>query len=361
MGDVREGRVGSVDRRKFIGAGLGLGAAAIGLAACGGESEAGGSTTGGGGGGASRSVVLAFGFTLPFATPIVVGANDACDLAGWRFTKLFAPTSEFTEVGQVDIVKQAINLKPDVILTGNWTKGDAGAIKEAVEAGIDVVIVNAYNFRDVLGDLGLAYVGPDEHASGVALGTKLLELMGDGAKDRALVAGNSAPGSATTETRIVGIKEAVATHNEENGTSYSVVSFDDRSGANPAESTNLYSAQISRLGDRLGAFGVVGGSSSLPPLLKACQANDVTAAATPIGSWDNDEVIVKALSDGEISFFMDQGNYYQGLYGGMDAWANLERSAAPLSLATETGPVDRGGLAQWTRFNDIIAGKAKGI
>jgi simple sugar transport system substrate-binding protein len=351
----------SVNRRRFIGVGVGFGAAALAIGACdsGDDSDAGS----GGGSGEERELVLAFGFTLPFATPIAVGAKDACDRAGWRFTKLFAPTSEFTEVGQVEIVQKAINSRPDVMLTGNWTKGDAGAIKDAVEEGIEVVIINAYNFDDVLGDLGLAYVGPDEHESGLALAAKLGELMGEAgvAQDGVVIAGNSAPGSATTETRIRGIKEGLAAWNDENDTAYSVVSFDDRSGASPAESTNLYSAQISRLGDKLAGFGVVGGSSSLPPLLKACQSHNVSTDKQPIGSWDNDEVIVKALSQGEISFFMDQGNYYQGFYGGLDSWAQLERDAPPLSLATEAGAVDKAGLANWKKFNEVIVSEAKAI
>ena len=309
-----------------------------------------------------RTVSLAFGFTLPFAVPIAVGAQDAADLMGWKFRKLWDATSEFTETGQVDIVRQAINTNTDVLLTGNWTRGDAGAIQEAVDAGIEVVVVNAFSFRDDLSANGIAYVGPDERASGAALATKLIELMGDAAAgDAAIVAGNSAPGSGVTETRIIGISEAVAAHNERTGASLEVIAFPDQSGANAAESVNLYSAQISRLGDRLGAFAVVGGSSSLPSLLAAADAAGLSAETTPIGCWDNDEVIVKALSDGKISFFMDQGNYYQGLLGVLNAWTKLDRSAPQLSIATETGPVEAAQLDQWRKFNEIIAERATAL
>jgi ABC-type sugar transport system substrate-binding protein len=310
---------------------------------------------------AKRTVALVFSTNIDWMLGVAVGAADAARMVGWRFERLIGSNPATDQTAYVTAILQAIQTHPDVILTADWSKGETGAVHQAQRNHIEVVIVNAEAFPADMAGLGVSFAGQDEVASGVTVGTRLLDLVTQkGKKSGVILAGNPFPGPGPIQSRVTGLSSAAAAYNKAHRTNFQVVQLNDQASASPAQAIALYKAELARLDSQLVAHAVPGGVQSLPPLLTALQESRVPTGSVPIGSWDNSQFILNALQSGQISFFEDQGFYYQGYFGVLLAWAARERITLPINVNTGGRLVDKSGLAQYMRQNSVILAAAKG-
>lgn len=359
--------VSSLDRRTFLKtsalavSGLALGSSLI--SACGtssvessGEASAAATTSG-----AKRKAVFASpAINYPFFAPYKVGLFDGCQQVGWEYVGV-ASEKEYSPQSLANSIKAGAEMDPVVLMTDAEDRGAYTALGEAQNMGVFVELVSANECPEVGAKMGLPWVCADQRASGVAEGTKLLELaMANGAKGGVVLVGTPFPTSQCQINRTQGVKDATETVNGEHGTSFSVVYFTDKSAEDPAQATSLYQAQFTRLGDKLVAISCPGGSTTVPPLVQALKQAGLVGKI-PVGSWDTDSVEVDAVDKGYITFFKDQGEYYQGYFGVLNAWAAVERKKEPLNLVTEGGFVTKENLAQFKESAALIDELAKGL
>ena len=101
----------------------------------------------------------------------------------------------------VQLIRTAISMEVDGLVIPNWVpEAEDPAIKDAIAAGIKVILMNAGG-ADKARELGaINYVGSDEYVAGVAGG----EYFGDAAKKNVLCI-NTLPGAANTEARCKGV------------------------------------------------------------------------------------------------------------------------------------------------------------
>ncbi|MES2144539.1 MAG: substrate-binding domain-containing protein, partial [Pseudomonadota bacterium] len=104
-----------------------------------------------------------------------------------------------------DIIRVAISQNPDGIAVPNWVyESQDPAIKEAIAAGIKVILFNAGTIEKA-NELGaINYVGSDEYIAGRAGGEQLVKL---GAKKGVCI--NTLPGTANIEARCKGMIDAM--------------------------------------------------------------------------------------------------------------------------------------------------------
>jgi len=105
----------------------------------------------------------------------------------------------------VQLIRTAISMEVDGLVIPNWVpEAEDPAIKDAIAAGITVILMNAGG-ADKATELGaINYVGSDEYVAGVAGG----EYFGKAGKKNVLCV-NTLPGAANTEARCKGVIEGV--------------------------------------------------------------------------------------------------------------------------------------------------------
>lgn len=106
----------------------------------------------------------------------------------------------------VQLIQTAISMKVDGLVIPNWVpESEDPIIKQAVEAGIKVILMNAGS-ADKAKELGaINYVGSDEYIAGVAGG----EYFGTKGQKN-VVCVNTLPGTANIESRCKGIADGIA-------------------------------------------------------------------------------------------------------------------------------------------------------
>jgi simple sugar transport system substrate-binding protein len=132
------------------------------------------------------------------ATPAVVANGGSVNYLRLVNYDNFAPDV-------VQLIRTAISMEVDGLVIPNWVpEAEDPAIKDAIAAGITVILMNAGG-ADKAVELGaINYVGSDEYVAGVAGG----EYFGKAGKKNVLCV-NTLPGAANTEARCKGVIEGV--------------------------------------------------------------------------------------------------------------------------------------------------------
>ena len=312
------------DRRAILRGLPALGLAA-GLAACGGKASSGEERAHLG---PARTVAFAVGTTgSDFVTEISVGAADAAEMLGWRFTRVLnpQPTPEF----HINAIKNAIAARADVVVTVDWYQAVVDEIRRTQGRNVRFAIVNSASSPAALAAMNVPFVGQEPHVTGKLMGERIASTLRErGVTQGSVLVGNPFPGSVNVEARIRGIGDGLAA-----GGAYRMVSFADGSAAEPAASVSLYKAKITELGDVV-AHAVAGGEMSVVPLAKALSELGPQARGALVASWGSSLRTFKLVKDGQVTFALDENLYYQGFMAVLLAWSQFERGLPAVTLSS---------------------------
>src|SRR5262245_13187920 len=142
--------------------------------------------------------------TNPFFLPTQYGAQDACAL--FNCEDQWTGSQKADVVEMTNAISAAVAAKVDGIAVSVVdTRAFRDPIDRALQAGIPVV---SYNADGAVGDHGsarLAYIGQDLFRSGVELGKKMVDLVGQGD----IVGFIATAGALNLQPRIDGAKQAI--------------------------------------------------------------------------------------------------------------------------------------------------------
>jgi simple sugar transport system substrate-binding protein len=203
------------------------------------------------------------------------------------------PTGDLADMAR--IIEQATASKPNGIIT---TLADfdvlSGPIRDAVDQGINVIIMNSGTAEQTREVGALMFVGQPEYDAGYAAG---LRAKGDGVKSFLCV--NHVISNAVVAERCRGFADGLGI---ELGNSM----LD--SGQDPSEIKNRVSAYLSA-NPKTDAILTLGPTSADPTLL-ALEANGM-AGDIYFGTFDLGDNIVKGLKSGVIQWAIDQQPFLQ--------------------------------------------------
>jgi simple sugar transport system substrate-binding protein len=233
---------------------------------------------------------------------------------------------------QARLIRAVIAKKPDALVVGDYEAATTnGPIKEAVDAGIPVIITNTG--RDEVEKVGaLGFVGGfDEVGSGEIAGRRLKE---EGATK--VVCLNSDVGSLLHDQRCQGLAKGV-------GAKVQVVGGDleDRT-----KTRNAVKALLQRAPDVDGIFATSSdGGEELAAAVKASGK----AGKIKLATFDLTPAILDSIKEGTMAFAIDQQQWLQGYLPVMELTHLLRYKLRPAGI-TYTGP----GLVTKENAGDVV-------
>jgi simple sugar transport system substrate-binding protein len=260
--------------------------------------------------------------TNPFFVPTIYGAEDASALLGTTFQWTGSETSDIPEM--VGAFEAAIAGGADGIAIATVDlEAFNDPIQQALDAGIPVVSYNADapNAR-------MAYVGQDLFGSGVSMGQRIVELVGEG-KVGLFIA---TPGQLNIQPRIDGAIQAI----EESGAN---IEFEQvETSAELPEELNRIEAWYLGNTDAAGMFAVDAGSTqAVGQVVQQQSARD--NGLTGCGGYDLLEMTVQLVADGVLDFTIDQQPYLQGFLPVQYLYLSKLSGGVVLPPETNTGLV----------------------
>lgn len=201
-----------------------------------------------------------------------------------------------------EIIRVAISQKPDGLAVPNWVyESQDGPIKEAVAAGIKVILFNAGTLEKAEELGALNYVGSDEYIAGRAGGDELVRL---GVKKGVCV--NTLPGTANIEARCKGMIDAMT----EAGATAEQLPMPSTSFGDPQAIAEGVKAFLLQNRDVDGALTIGAGEAD------AASVGIAQAGKTgqvKLGSFDFNETTLDRIKNAEQAFAIDQQPYLQSL------------------------------------------------
>src|ERR687894_1950005 len=292
-----------VGRREFLAAGA-LASAGLLLEGCR-RQEAAQQAGGGGAGNFPQTPEYRFVFvnhvtTNPFFVPTQYGIEDADALLGTTSQWTGSEKSDVQEM--VDAMSTAVSGNADgIALSIIDPQAFNGPIQQALDKGIPVIAYNA-NGKEGQDNPSLAYVGQDLFLSGVEMGKRIVDLVGEGPVALFI----ATPGTLNIQPRIDGAIQAI----EDSGADieYSQVA----TGVNEAEELNRIDAYYQGHKDVKGMFAVDAGSTA--GVAQVMQQYGLHEKGVRGGGYDLTPKTVELLKAGHIDFTIDQQPYLQGFY-----------------------------------------------
>jgi simple sugar transport system substrate-binding protein len=278
----------------------------------------------------------------PFFTPTRYGFADCARLLGlpdpiWTG----ASSAQSTVPTMLSALNAAIAANSPGIAT---SVVDATAfvspIDSALAQGIPIVTYNA-NGSTANPTNGLAYVGQDLYASGVAVGTRLASLMHKGDTAVGVIA---QPGSLNNQPRLDGAAAAL----QANGMTIMFGSKGLDAGNSATQEASVVAKFIKSHGSAIqGIFAVDGGDTAL---IGASLAKYRLGGKVAAGGFDLEPQTLTAIKAGHLDFTVDQSPYLQGflptLY--LYVWQLSGGLIAPPSTDTGQKFVTRSNVAPYT-------------
>lgn len=261
------------------------------------------------------------------------GIKLAGDQMGVTVEYTNPPSGDIADMAR--LIDQAAASKPDGIIT---TLADfdvlKGPIRNAVDQGIDVIIMNTGTPEQAREVGALMYVGQPEYDAGLAAGTR---AKGDGVTSFVCV--NHAIQQPTVAERCRGFADGL-------GVDLGDSMLD--SGTDPAEIKNKVLAYLSAHPDTNGILTL--GPVSADPTIAALKENGM-AGKIYFGTFDLGEEIVKAIKDGTIQWGIDQQPFLQA-YLPVVILTNYDRYGVLPGNNINSGPgfVTKDGLQKVEEF-----------
>lgn len=287
---------------RWFGAGGGVAATSMALAACKGAhdtADSGGHASGTGDFPAPskkwKFVFINHVTTNSFFVPTKNGIADAAALLGLDHQWTGAEDGNVSTM--VSAMDTAVNGGADGIAV-SLTDNDAfkQPCKQAFAAGVPVIAYNA----TAAGNYALAYVGQDLFRSGYLMGQRIVHDVGSGD----ILVGISQPGGNNVQPRLDGIRKAIT----DAGAHITVHSVN--SGAAQAGELNAMEAAYSGHRSVAGVYAVDAGTTAGIAQLIAKRHLKGTFHA---GGYDTLADTLHGVKSGALDFTIDQSAYLQGL------------------------------------------------
>ncbi len=274
---------------------------------------------------------------LDDATPAVVANGGSVNYMRLQNYDNFAPDV-------VQLIRTAISQKVDGLVIPDWvTEAEDPAIKDAIAAGITVILMNAGG-ADKARELGaINYVGNEEYPAGVAGGEY---FAAHGQKNVMCV--NTLPGTVNIEARCKGVADAMSA---KGGKSFQLplpsTSFGDATAvAEAIKAELLKDATID------GVITISAGDADSAAI--GIQQSGITTIS--LASFDMNEAGLARIKAGTQSFSIDQQPYLQGYLS-----VGLLASAIDFGTNLPTFPVLTGpGIVDSSNIDATLAGVEKG-
>lgn len=240
-----------------------------------------------------------------------------------------------------DIIRTAISQRPDGIAVPDWVfESQDPAIKEAIAAGIKVILFNAGTL-DKAKELGaINYIGSDEYVAGVAGGEQLLKL---GSKKGVCI--NTLPGTANIEARCKGMIDAMT----KGGATAEQLPLPTTAFGDPVAISEAIKAYLLEKADVDGALTIGAGEADAAAvgIEQAAKTGNVK-----LGSFDFNEATLARIKDGKQAFAIDQQPYLQSLLA-----VTLLASHIDFGTVLPTAPILTGpGIVDSANVDATIAG-----
>src|SRR5215210_2163042 len=305
MGENGAGGIGGyrLGRREFLAASA-LASAGLLLSGCR-RQEAAQQAGGGGAGNFPETPEYRFVFvnhvtTNPFFVPTQYGIEDASALLGTQFQWTGSEKSDVQEM--VDGLDTAISGNADGIAVSIIDPQAFNApIQRALDKGIPVIAYNA-NGKEGQDNPSLAYVGQDLFLSGVEMGKRMVDLVGEGPVALFI----ATPGSLNIQPRIDGAIQAI----KDSGANieYSEIA----TGAEVTDELNRIDAYYQGHKDVKGMFAVDAGSTQ--GVAQVMQKYGLHEKGVRGGGYDLLPKTLELIKAGHLDFTIDQQPYLQGFY-----------------------------------------------
>jgi len=245
----------------------------------------------------------------------------------------------------VQLIQTAISQKVDGLVIPNWVpEGEDPVIKQAIAAGIKVILMNAGGL-DKAKELGaINYVGSDEYVAGVAGG----EYFATKGKKNMLCV-NTIPGASNLESRCKGAIDGI-TKSGGKGKQLPLpaTSFGDATAvAEAIKATLLQDSSIDGL-------ITISASDADSAAIGVMQAGKTEAVL--LGTFDLNQSGLDRIKDGTQGFAIDQQPYLQSMMA-----VTILASAIDFGTILPTAPVLTGpGIVDKSNIDATLAGVSKG-
>ncbi len=245
----------------------------------------------------------------------------------------------------VQLIRTAISMEVDGLVIPDWVpESEDPAIKDAIAAGIKVILMNAGG-GDKARELGaINYVGNEEYPAGVAGGENFAKA---GKKNVLCV--NTLPGATNTEARCKGVMDAMAAAG---GASTQLplptTSFGDATAVAEAIKAELLKDET--------IDGVITISAGDADSAAIGIEQSGRQAGVALASFDMNEANLARIKAGTQLFCIDQQPYLQGFLA-----TSILASAIDFGTSLPTFPVLTGpGIVDASNIDATLAGVEKG-
>jgi simple sugar transport system substrate-binding protein len=270
------------------------------------------------------------------ATPAVVANGGSVNYLRLVNYDNFAPDV-------VQLIRTAIAQDVDGLVIPNWVpEAEDPAIKEAVAAGIKVILMNAGG-ADKARELGaINYVGSDEYVAGQAGGA----YFGKAGQKNVLCV-NTLPGAANTEARCKGVIDAITAA----GGKGAQLPLPSTSFGDPTAVAEAIKAEMLKDETIDGVITISAGDAD-----SAAIAIGQAGRAVSLGTFDMNQAGLDRIKAGTQAFAIDQQPYLQSYLA-----VSILASAIDFGTDLPTNPVLTGpGIVDASNIEATLAGVAKG-
>lgn len=245
----------------------------------------------------------------------------------------------------VQLIRTAISMEVDGIVIPNWVpEAEDPAIKDAVAAGIKVILMNAGG-ADKAKELGaINYVGSDEYVAGTAGGT----YFGSHGQKNVLCV-NTLPGAANTEARCKGVIDGISAAGGKGAQlPLPTTSFGDATAVAEAIKAEILKD------DTIDGVITISAGDADSAAIGIEQASKT--GKTMLGTFDMNQAGLDRIKAGTQMFAIDQQPYLQGYLA-----TSLLASAIDFGTDLPTFPVLTGpGIVDASNIDATLAGVSKG-
>jgi len=275
---------------------------------------------------------------LDDATPAVVANGGSVNYLRLVNYDNFAPDV-------VQLIRTAISMEVDGLVIPDWVpEAEDPAIRDAMAAGIKVILMNAGGAEKARELGAINYVGSDEYIAGVAGG----EYFADHGQKNVLCV-NTIPGAANLEARCKGVIDGITA---KGGTAVQLplpsTSFGDATAVSEAIKAELLKD------DTIDGIITISAGDADSAAIGIEQAGKT--GKTMLGSFDLNQAGLDRIKAGTQMFAIDQQPYLQGYLA-----VSLLASAIDFGTSLPTFPVLTGpGIVDSSNIDATLAGVAKG-
>jgi len=245
----------------------------------------------------------------------------------------------------VQLIRTAISQKVDGLVIPDWVpEAEDPAIKDALKAGIKVILMNAGG-ADKAKELGaINYVGNEEYTAGFAGG----EYYAKHGQKHVLCV-NTLPGTANIEARCKGIADAMG----KAGVKSEQLPLPSTSFGNATAVAEAIKATLLKDGTLDGVITISAGDAD-SAAIGIDQAGKTGKLS--LASFDMNEAGLARIKDGKQTFAIDQQPYLQGFLA-----TSILASAIDFGTSLPTFPVLTGpGIVDSSNIGPTLVGVSKG-